>query len=194
MRALMSSIPAWCLSSTLRAWPRSSLSWPSSSPGQGGGPVQVVAGHRVFRRAGLEIVSLCSSLSIRFLACSGRVLPARRARNSSKAGAVVLGDAQLLLDHLELFLEEELACWCWPILRSTSAQADSSFCRRATSTSLRSSGSTFSMRLAIGTQFEHLPAIRRPARVNAAAKSVSGDGSLGASGSGSSSIPRCTAG
>ncbi|MNF99532.1 hypothetical protein D3C84_824330 [compost metagenome] len=67
--------------------------------------------------------------------------------------------------------------WCWPILRFTSA--DSSFCRRATSTSLRSNGRTLSMRLSTGTVSSTSCSSRAGAVVRAAAKSVSGEGSLG---------------
>ncbi|MNH47786.1 hypothetical protein D3C79_1112090 [compost metagenome] len=57
--------------------------------------------------------------------------------------------------------------------------AEISFCRRATSTSLRSIGKTFSMRLSMGTQSSTSCNWLPVAEVNAAAKSVSGDGSLG---------------
>ena len=57
--------------------------------------------------------------------------------------------------------------------------ADSSFCKRATSTSLRSSGRTFSMRLRIGTQSSTSCSSLPGAVVRAAAKSVSGEGWLG---------------
>ncbi|MOA06051.1 hypothetical protein D3C78_1256720 [compost metagenome] len=124
-----------------------------------------------------RIDSLFSSSSMRLRAWSGNVLPSRRARNSS---------ASALLSSLVMpsscWMSFNCSCrknsrWRSPILRLTSA--DSSFCRRATSTSLRSSGRTFSMRLRIGTQSSTSCSSAPGAVVSAAAKSVSGDGSLG---------------
>ncbi len=79
-------------------------------PGQGGGPVEVVAGDGVFRRAGLEDRQLVQFL-VDALLRGGRHYLAFQARAElvGIGALVVLGDTQLALDDLQLFLEEELA-------------------------------------------------------------------------------------
>ncbi len=80
------------------------------APGQGGGPVQVVAGDGVLGRAALEdrqLVQLFVDTLARLL---GQHLAFQAGAEFVGVGAlVVLGDAQLLLDDLQLFLEEEFA-------------------------------------------------------------------------------------
>ena len=80
------------------------------APGQGCGPVQVVAGDGVLGRAALEdrqLVQLFVDTLARLL---GQHLAFQAGAEFVGVGAlVVLGDAQLLLDDLQLFLEEEFA-------------------------------------------------------------------------------------
>ncbi|MCY1432966.1 hypothetical protein D9M71_489840 [compost metagenome] len=124
-----------------------------------------------------RIDSLFISSSMRFCACSGSTLPSRRARNSSVSAllsSLVMPSSCWMIFSCSL---RKNSRWRSPICRLTSA--DSSFCRRATSTSLRSSGRTFSMRLSTGTQSSTSCSSLPGAVVSAAAKSVSGDGSLG---------------
>ncbi|MCY1178181.1 hypothetical protein D9M73_185210 [compost metagenome] len=80
------------------------------APRQGGGPFQIVAGDGVFGRAGFQDGQF-AHLFIDALACLGRQGLAFQALFElfEVGAAVVLGQPQLLLDDLELFLEEELA-------------------------------------------------------------------------------------
>ncbi len=79
-------------------------------PGQGGRPVEVVAGDGVFRRAGLEDRQLVQLLVDALLRGRWHHLAFQARAELVGVGAfVVLGDAQLALDDLQLFLEEELA-------------------------------------------------------------------------------------
>ncbi len=80
------------------------------APRQGRGPVQVIAGDRVLRRAGFEDRQLAQFFVDAFLRGGRQGLVLQALLELFEVGAaVVLGQAQLLLDHLELFLEEELA-------------------------------------------------------------------------------------
>ncbi len=109
MRFFTSSRPA-CWASSLARVPEVELVLAVDPPGQGGGPVQVVAGDGVFRRAGLEDGQLVQLLLDALLRGRRHGLALQAGAEFVGVGAaVVLGDAQLLLDHLQLFLEEELA-------------------------------------------------------------------------------------
>ena len=80
------------------------------APGDRGGPVQVIAGDRVLRRPGFEDRQLVHLFVDALLRLLGQHLAFQALGELFAVGAaVVLGDAQFLLDHLELFLEEELA-------------------------------------------------------------------------------------
>ncbi len=80
------------------------------TPGQGGGPLQVVAGDGILRRAGLEDRQLAHLFVDTFFRLLGQGLARQALLELLHVGAaVVLGQAQLLLDDLELFLEEEFA-------------------------------------------------------------------------------------
>ncbi len=80
------------------------------APGHAGEPVQIIAGHRVFRRAGFQHVELAQLL---FEAPRHRLGRVQRLKPLAEfvgvGGAVVFLQAQLPLDHLELLLEEEFA-------------------------------------------------------------------------------------
>ncbi len=80
------------------------------APGQDRDPVQIVAGDGVFRRACLQhaqLVHLLFDALARLLGQDELFDP--RCEAVDLGGAVVLGDAQLLLDRLELLAQKELA-------------------------------------------------------------------------------------
>ena len=83
---------------------------PEHTPGQRRCPVQVVAGDRVFGRPGFQDRQFVHFLIDAFLRLSreGFAFKALLELLDVRA-AVVFGQAQFLLDHLELFFEEELA-------------------------------------------------------------------------------------
>ncbi|MNJ38086.1 hypothetical protein D3C77_329260 [compost metagenome] len=79
-------------------------------PGQGSGPVQVVTGNGVFGRAGFQDRQLAHLFIDAFFTGRRQCLALQALFELLKVGtAVVLGQAKLLLDDLELFLEEEFA-------------------------------------------------------------------------------------
>ncbi len=78
-------------------------------PGQQGDPVEIVAGHRVFRRAGLQDRHLLEFLADALLGLlREREFGQTRLELIQLGGPVILGQPQLLLDGLELLLQEEL--------------------------------------------------------------------------------------
>ncbi|MOA21678.1 hypothetical protein D3C78_1421820 [compost metagenome] len=114
---------------------------------------------------------------MRFCAAAGSVLPSRRLLNSS---ASALRSSLVMPSSFWITLScsrRKNSRWRLPMVLLTSALI--SFCRRATSTSRRSSGSTFSMRLSTGTVSSTACRSLPGALVSAAAKSVKGEGSLG---------------
>jgi len=83
---------------------------PQHAPRQRRSPVQIVAGNGVFRRPGFQDRQFVE-LVINALLRLGRQRLAFKALLEllDIGAAVVLGQAEFLLDHLELFLEEEFA-------------------------------------------------------------------------------------
>jgi hypothetical protein len=80
------------------------------APRHRGRPVQVVTRDRVFRRAGFEDRQLVQLFINAFLRLGRQHLAFKALLELFDVGAaIVLGQPQLLLDHLELFLEEKLA-------------------------------------------------------------------------------------
>ncbi|MNZ58594.1 hypothetical protein D3C78_766080 [compost metagenome] len=80
------------------------------APRHRGRPVDVIAGHRIFRRTGFEDRQLVHFFFEAFLHLRRQDFAHQPLFELFEVGAaVVLGQAQLLLDDLELFLEEELA-------------------------------------------------------------------------------------
>ncbi|MCY1462988.1 hypothetical protein D9M71_808240 [compost metagenome] len=114
---------------------------------------------------------------MRLRAAVGSVLPSRRFWNSS---ASALRSSLVMPSSFWITLScsrRKNSRWRLPMVLLTSALI--SLCRRATSTSRRSSGSTFSMRLSTGTVSSTACRSLPGALVSAAAKSVKGEGSLG---------------
>ena len=80
------------------------------APGDRGGPVQIIARYCVFRRASLEDRQFVQFFIDAFFRLGRQHLAFQALLELLDIGAaVVLGQAQLLLDDLELFLEEKLA-------------------------------------------------------------------------------------
>ena len=80
------------------------------TPGQGRRPIQVVPGHGIFRRSRLQNRQLAHFLIDALTRLLWQLLAVETLLELLQVGAaVVLGQPQFLLDHLELFLEEELA-------------------------------------------------------------------------------------
>ncbi|CRM66896.1 hypothetical protein [Pseudomonas sp. 22 E 5] len=80
------------------------------APRHGSGPVQVVARNRVFRRPGFQDRQFVHFFADAFLRLGRQHFAHQALLELFDVGAaVILGQAQLLLDDLELFLEEELA-------------------------------------------------------------------------------------
>ena len=80
------------------------------APGHGRQPVQIVAGGAIFGRTGLEHRQLGQLVVDAFLHPLGHLAALEaRAEGVDVVFTVVLGDAQLTLDHLELLAQEEFA-------------------------------------------------------------------------------------
>lgn len=147
------------------------------APRHGSGPVQVVACDRVFRRTGFQDRQLVHLFADAFLRLGRQHFAHQALLELFDVGAaVILGQAQLLLDDLELFLEEELAL----MLTDLAVYLGGDFLLQARDFNfLAQHRQYFSMRLSMGTQSSTSCNSLPVAEVNAAAKSVSGDGSLG---------------
>jgi hypothetical protein len=147
------------------------------APRHRGGPVQVVAGDGVFRRAGLEDRQFVHFFIDALLRLGRQGLAFQALFELLDVGAaVVLGQAQFLLDDLELFLEEELAL----VLADLAVDLGGDFFLQARDFDfLAQHRQDFFHALEHGHAVQHFLQLVAGGRGEAAAKSVSGDGSLG---------------
>jgi hypothetical protein len=82
----------------------------NDAPGQGGGPIQIVAGDRIFRRAGFQDRQFVQLFIDAFARLLGQGLAFQALLELFDVGAtVVFAQAQLALNDFQLFLEEKLA-------------------------------------------------------------------------------------